>query len=81
LVKDLGARFAQRRNFIRDLEAAVPEFYEQVGQYLKAWQPPAPRLREKKAEEGEAVPESTDAVGSDIVIPVAGAISEKTPPS
>jgi hypothetical protein len=52
LVKDLGARFGQRRNFISELEAAVPDFYEQVGQHLKAWQPPAPRLREEKAEPG-----------------------------
>jgi hypothetical protein len=50
LVKDLGARFGQRRNFIAELEAAVPDFYEQVGQHLKAWQPQAPRLREEKAE-------------------------------
>lgn len=52
LVKDLGAKFGQRRNFISELEAAVPEFYEQIGQHLKAWQPPAPRIREDKAEPG-----------------------------
>ncbi len=47
---DLGARFAKRKNFINELEKIVPEFYEQVGQNLKAWQPPAPRLKENKAE-------------------------------
>lgn len=50
LVRDIGARFAQRKNFIGELEAAVPQFYEQVGQHLKAWQPSAPRLPEGKAE-------------------------------
>lgn len=50
LVKDLGARFGQRRNFVSELETALPEFYEQIGQHLKAWQPPAPRLREDKAD-------------------------------
>ena len=49
LVRDLGARFGQRRNFIVDLEAAVPEFYLQVGEHLRAWQASAPRLREDKS--------------------------------
>lgn len=50
LVKDCGARFAQRKNFIVELEKAVPDFYEQVGQYLKTWQPPAPKLKEEKSD-------------------------------
>jgi hypothetical protein len=45
LVRDLAGRFAQRRNFIGELESTVPDFYDQVGQHLRAWQPPAPRLR------------------------------------
>lgn len=50
LVRDLGARFAQRRNFIIDLETAVSQFYDQVGQHLRAYQPTAPKLPEAKAE-------------------------------
>lgn len=50
MVKDCGARFGQRKNFIVEVEQTVPEFYEQVGQYLRAWQPPAPRLREERSE-------------------------------
>lgn len=50
LVKNLAGRFGQRRNFVSDLEAAVPEFYEQVGQHLRAWQPPAPKLRDERAQ-------------------------------
>jgi hypothetical protein len=50
LVKQLGARFAQRRNFIADLEAIIPEFYQGAGQYLKAWQPSAPKLQDERAE-------------------------------
>lgn len=57
--RDLGAKFAQRRNFITELEQAVPEFYEQVGQHLKAWQAQAPRVREDRA---EAVDVSTEAI-------------------
>jgi hypothetical protein len=50
LVRDIGARFAQRKNFITELEATVPQFYDQVGQHLRAWQPTAPKLPEAKAE-------------------------------
>jgi hypothetical protein len=48
LSKDLGARFGQRKNFIVELEAAVPEFYRQVAEHVKAWQPRAPRLKDEK---------------------------------
>ncbi|WP_417415560.1 hypothetical protein [Hoeflea sp.] len=48
--RDLGSRFTQRRNFIADLEHTIPEFYEQIGQHLKAWQPQAPKVRPEKAE-------------------------------
>lgn len=48
--RDLAGRFAQRRNFIVDLEEAIPDFYEQVGQHLKAWQPQAPRITKDRAE-------------------------------
>lgn len=50
LVRDCGARFAQRRNFIVELENAIPQFYLQAGQYLREWQAPAPKLREEKSE-------------------------------
>lgn len=69
LVKDLGARFSQRRNFIGDLESAVPEFYSQVGQHLRAWQPPAPRIRDDKSEpesvSAEAMSEEAEQVAFD----------------
>lgn len=55
LVKDLSARFAQRRNFVVDVEKALPDFYEQVAQHLKAWQAKAPKLPAAKAE-----PENVD---------------------
>lgn len=50
LVRDVGARFAQRKNFIAELAATAPQFYDQVGQHLRAWQPTAPRMSEDKAE-------------------------------
>jgi hypothetical protein len=48
--RDLGARFSQRKNFVTELEQTLPDFYEQVGQHLKAWQPTAPRIKEDRSE-------------------------------
>lgn len=42
---DLAGRFSGNKVFIEELEAAVPHFYEQVGQYLKAWTPPPPKIK------------------------------------
>lgn len=47
--RDLAGRFAQRKNFVVDLEQAIPDFYEQVGQHLKAWQPQAPKIKEDRS--------------------------------
>ncbi|MBB3330717.1 hypothetical protein BDK63_001585 [Halomonas campaniensis] len=41
---DLGHRFAGNKIFIEELEKAVPHFYQQVGQRLRAWVAPPPRL-------------------------------------
>ncbi len=48
--RDLAGRFAQRRNFVVDMEDSIPDFYEQVGQHLKAWQPQAPRIKEDRTD-------------------------------
>jgi len=60
--RDFGAKFAQRKNFIAELEQTLPEFYEQVGQHLKAWQPTAPKLKEDRAEPSDV---STEAMRAD----------------
>ena len=44
-VREIG----QRKNFIADVEQAVPAFYETVGQHLRAYQSPAPRIREDRS--------------------------------
>lgn len=56
LVADLGRRFEQRRSFIEELERAVPEFYEVVGQHLRAWQPPAPKITEERSQPQDVTP-------------------------
>lgn len=42
-LRDLGPRFGQRKSFIIELELHFPLFYEQIGQYLRAWTPPVPK--------------------------------------
>lgn len=56
LVRHLGGRFSQSKNFIKDLEDTVPEFYSNVVQNLKAWQAPAPQIREGRTEAADVTP-------------------------
>jgi hypothetical protein len=62
---DLGRRFEQRKTFIDELERAVPAFYETVGQHLRAWQPPAPKIAEERMQPEDvspaAISENTEA--------------------
>ena len=50
MVHQLAGRFAQRKNFIADLEQLAPTFYETVGQQLRAYQLSAPRVREDRSD-------------------------------
>jgi len=43
LVEEIGGRFGGNRTVIESIEAAFEAFYEEAGQVLKAWQPPAPK--------------------------------------
>ena len=47
MVRDLAGRFSGRGTFIDDVEAAVPEYYDRVGQHLRAWTPPPPPIEKK----------------------------------
>jgi hypothetical protein len=46
-IRELSGKFSGQKTFIDGLEEAVPDFYEHVGQHLRAWTPTAPRLRGK----------------------------------
>lgn len=52
---DLAGKFAGSKIFIEQLEEAVPRFYEQVCQHVKAWAPPPPKLLRREADDEEAV--------------------------
>lgn len=55
-VWDFGGAFSKRRKFIEQLERIVPEFYERIGQHLRAYQPPAPKVRRSGEEMGDERP-------------------------
>ncbi|GGY07815.1 hypothetical protein GCM10007160_39030 [Litchfieldella qijiaojingensis] len=44
---DLAHRFSGNKIFIEELEKAVPHFYQQVGQRLRAWVAPPPKLQRR----------------------------------
>lgn len=44
VVRDVAGRFSKRRAFVQDLEKVVPTFYDQVGQRLRSWRPPPPKI-------------------------------------
>lgn len=54
---DLGGRFAQTRTIIQELETSVPKFYQSVGQHLKEWVPPAPKLAKEKVKPDTVTPD------------------------
>ena len=47
MVRDLAGRFSGRRTFVDDVEAAVPEYYDRVGQHVRAWTPPPPPIEKQ----------------------------------
>ena len=54
LVRDLAGKFSGAKTFIEQLESAVPYFYEQVGQHLRPYVAPPPRLdSSNKASDGD----------------------------
>lgn len=70
LIRDLAGKFGGTKLFIEQLEEAVPYFYEQVGQHLRAYVAPAPRLRKEDTDREtdeplEEVAEEAETVASE----------------
>ena len=57
MIRHLAKRFGQPRTFITDLEQLVSDFYENVGQHLRAYQPPAPQIQKDKSDPESVTPE------------------------
>lgn len=67
MVRDLAGKFSGAKTFIERLEEFVPEYYENVGQHLRAWVAPPPKLIETSAEEDAIVDHPSD-VGTDTAV-------------
>ncbi|AOF99815.1 hypothetical protein BSY18_1790 [Blastomonas sp. RAC04] len=50
LVRDLGAKFAQRKIIVTELLNSASAFYDLVGAKVSAWQPKPPKISEGKRE-------------------------------
>ena len=53
LISDLGRKMEGPKTMVQALETHVPEFYTEVGQYLRPWVPSAPRVPAQQAKENK----------------------------
>lgn len=51
---DLGAKFKSAKAFVESAETLVVDTYRHVGQHLRAWQPPAPKIKASGASEADS---------------------------
>lgn len=47
MIKDLAGRFSKSQKFVQETETFLSDFYDRVGENLRAWVPPAPKLRDQ----------------------------------
>ena len=47
-IRDLGRKFDSRAGIIKNLEEMLLEFYQTIVQHLRAWEPPAPQMPDRK---------------------------------
>jgi hypothetical protein len=55
-VMDLAGKFQQKRKFVEIAESEMIRFYEDVGQHLKNWVPPPPKIKKTPTTEGAEEP-------------------------
>jgi hypothetical protein len=48
LVRELGTKFVQRKNFVSDLLQLASQFHASVGENLAAWQPKPPKISDDR---------------------------------
>ena len=72
LITDLGRKMEGPKTVVQALEKHVPEFYTQVGQYLRPWVPSAPRVAAAQGDE-----EKNDNGGTEAATPEPGGASTK----
>lgn len=53
LVVDIAGKFAGRKTFIEQMENVVPLFYKDIGEHLRAYVPPPPKITKDSASSAE----------------------------
>jgi hypothetical protein len=61
LVRDLGGKFGGTKNFVESVEEAVTTFYEAIGQHLRAYVAPPPRVRRAEVKDDDSADAIRDA--------------------
>jgi len=76
LIRRMGLkRSVGKRSFIDSVLQTLDDFYGDVVQHLREWQPPAPKLQRSEEEEIDTQP--TSSTGGDSTEPIDNAIAEK----
>ena len=57
IIRQLGKKFGKPKNFIDELERLVSDFYEAIGQHLRAYQSSAPPVRKDRSDPESVTPE------------------------
>jgi hypothetical protein len=60
LIRDLAGKFSGRKTFLEEVEAALPHFYQQVGQHLRAYTPRPPRVLTPEQSQAQPEPDGLD---------------------
>ena len=58
--KDLVGGFSKPKNFIKDLEEFVPQFYKQIGEHLRRWIPSPPPIDKRDPIQESTAPNTTE---------------------
>ena len=77
--KDLGARFVGRRNFLQEVEHFIPEFYAQVGQKLKRWQPSPPAIKKSQPTSPDTSSDSESRSKENSTLPIESRATAESP--
>lgn len=68
MVKDVAGKFRGAKTFVHEVETLLPHFYSSVGQHLRAWVAPAPKVETipmQAAPDPEAESVAAEACGTD----------------
>jgi hypothetical protein len=68
LVKDLAGKMSGQRTFIETIEITVPQFYHNVGERLRAWVAPPPKIVEQPNVETKFGLDPEPGLVSDLVV-------------